>query len=155
MRVRLTAIDPAMLVPMGAALTGAVIVITIGLIAGPGTVRGTARDQRGIPRCPARAAQDLLSADALQCWFEAPHGRWRTLSHVAAPGSVVVRAEATAILDAEYIARAFVKDRAGKSTEVLVYVQEERAKGSTLIRRVAWTAASGFTRLEFVGDAGQ
>jgi len=35
----------------------------------------------GITACPVSAAHDLLSVDALQCWFTAAHGRWRTLSH--------------------------------------------------------------------------
>jgi hypothetical protein len=40
-----------------------------------------------------------LSPDALQCWFHAGRGRWRTLSRVSAHGALVVEAEAADLLE--------------------------------------------------------
>jgi hypothetical protein len=102
----------------------------------------------GIDPCPSGASEHLLSTDALQCWFEAPHGRWRTLSHESHFAVLVVNVEATDVGDAENIARRFVADERQTFAEILVYVQDE-SKDTETVRRVRWTSEAGFELLDF------
>src|SRR5262245_21973306 len=93
------------------------------------------RGDLGIPRCPATAAADLLSIDALQCWFDAPHGRWRVLLVESHLDVLVVQTEARDIRDANEIARRFVAGEGQKFSEILVYAQPESAAQGTRMRR--------------------
>lgn len=147
-RVRPAVLDLATLVPGILVVTGTVLVITLGALADPAP-RRVSPDDRGILPCPAAAHYDLLSAGALQCWFNAPNGRWRATNRVSAHGALVVEVEATTMVDAEEIARRFVIDRGGRFSEVLVYVQREWAADRT-IRRIRWTEPTGFETMEFV-----
>ena len=103
----------------------------------------------GIKACPASAAHDLLSIDALQCWFTAPHGRWRTLSHESHYAVLVVEVEAADIRDADGIARQFVDAERETFSEILLYVQREARAAGDAIRRVRWTSDLGFESLDF------
>jgi hypothetical protein len=103
----------------------------------------------GIPRCPADAADDLLSVNALQCWFDAPRGRWRTISCESHYAVLVVHVEARNGRDGDDIARRFVTLGNKTFSEILVYVQPESATGPFRMRRVRWTRDSGFEALEF------
>jgi len=109
--------------------------------------RPPARGDYGIPRCPPAAADHLLLHDALQCWFDAPHGRWRTLSRESHYAVLVVQVEAMDLDDAEAIAQAFVTNQRATFSEILIYARREGV--ASTIRRVRWTAADGFETLEF------
>jgi len=110
----------------------------------------------GIPSCPDRAADRLLSADALQCWFTAPHGRWRTLNHQSHLEALVVEIEARDVRDAVAIAQRVVADPMAMAfSEILVYVAQAPPDGSR-IRRVQWTRGGGrFETLDFSSPAGE
>jgi hypothetical protein len=82
------------------------------------------RSDYGIPRCPTSAADDLLSASALQCWFDAPRGRWRILARHSLYEELVVEVEASSLRDADAIARRFVMKTSQMFSEILVYVQQ-------------------------------
>jgi hypothetical protein len=140
--------DVARLVPAVTALVGTAV---IGLLAAIwyDAAERPLRNDLGIPRCPPNARQDLLSPDALQCWFEAPHGRWRALSRVSAHGALVVEVEADDLLDAEGIARQFVSDLDDRFSEILVYVRGDSGSAAPVIRRVRWTRQAGFETLQF------
>jgi hypothetical protein len=112
------------------------------------TRRPIARDY-GIPSCPDGAERDLLSSDALQCWFMAVHGRWRTLNHQSHLAALVVEVEARDLRDAEEIARRVVGPVATAFSEVLVYTQAEPEDGMLRVRRVRWTRSTGFETLDF------
>ena len=74
----------------------------------------------GIPRCRNGADQDLLSSDALQCWFTAAHGRWRTLNHQSHLEALVVEVEASDVRDAAAIAQRVVDGAATRGfSEIL------------------------------------
>jgi hypothetical protein len=103
----------------------------------------------GIRPCPDAADQHLLSADALQCWFDAPHGRWRTLSHESHFAVLVTEIEAADVRDAEHIARRFVEGERERFSEILVYVQRETPADVDLVRRIRWTREDGFEALDF------
>jgi hypothetical protein len=103
----------------------------------------------GITACPVRAAHDLLSVDALQCWFTAAHGRWRTLSHESHYAVLVIEVEAADIRDADGIARQFVDAERGTFSEILLYVQRQARSAGDRIRRVRWTSDLGFESLDF------
>lgn len=105
-------------------------------------------DSYGVPRCAAAASDTLLSVDALQCWFDAPHGHWRTLSTESHFDVLVVRVEAYDLRDAGDIARRFVAGQRDTFSEILTYVQPERRSRST-IRRVRWTRNGGFESFDF------
>ena len=108
----------------------------------------------GIPSCPDHAADRLLSAAALQCWFIAPHGRWRTLNHQSHLEALVVEVEADDVRDAVTIAQRVVADPMAKFSEILVYVAQPRTDGSR-IRRVRWTPRGRFETLDFSSPAGE
>ena len=104
----------------------------------------------GIPPCPTAAQRDLFSAAALQCWFAAPHGRWRLLDHQSHLEALVVFVEARDVRDAETIARRLVEDPAAKAyAEILSYVHPEKPDGASRVRRVRWTRGVGFETLDF------
>jgi hypothetical protein len=103
----------------------------------------------GITACPVSAAHDLLSVDALQCWFTAAHGRWRTLSHESHYAVLVIEVEAADIRDADGIARQFVDAERGTFSEILLYVQRQARSAGDRIRRVRWTSDLGFESLDF------
>jgi hypothetical protein len=108
----------------------------------------------GIPLCPGGAERDLLSSDALQCWFSEPHGRWRMLSHQSHLEALVVEIEAQDLRDAEGIAQRVVADpMAGEFSEILVYVARTE-RGESHIRRVRWTRGGTFETLDFSSPAG-
>ena len=104
----------------------------------------------GIRPCPPAATEHLLSTDALQCWFSARHGRWRTLSHESHYAVLVVNVEAVRVDDAAVIARRFVAGERHSFSEILVYVQNESPRDTDIIRRIRWTVESGFEILDFV-----
>jgi hypothetical protein len=106
----------------------------------------------GIRPCSVGAADRLLSIDALQCWFDAPHGRWRTLSHESHFAVLVVQVEAADLRDAESIARRFVASERETFSEILIYAQDERPGERDVTRRVRWTQETGFETLDFAGQ---
>lgn len=108
-----------------------------------------ARSDLGIHPCPVSAADQLLSTDALQCWFAAANGRWRTLSHESHYAVLVVGVEAADMRDAEAIARRFVDSERRTFAEILLYVQNELRTEGDVVRRIRWTADSGFETLDF------
>ena len=104
---------------------------------------------RGILACAPTAGRDLLSADALQCWFVARHGRWRTLSQESHYTVLVVRVEVESPRDAADIARRFVSGQSAHFSEILLYAQPVSAGERIRTRRVRWTADRGFEQLDF------
>jgi hypothetical protein len=123
------------------------------------TRRGRTQQDFGIPACSDQAGRDLLSSSALQCWFTAPHGRWRTLNHQSHLEALVVDVEARDLRDAVDIARRITEDSRSRAfSEILVYARERaeaRPDGRELrIRRVRWTAGTGFETLDFSAPAG-
>jgi len=102
----------------------------------------------GVPNCPARAREALLSVDALQCWFGARHGRWRVLKHESHFDVLVVEIEAFDLRDAEEVARRFAARESAEFSEILLYVHPEQGDRER-VRRVQWTRANGIETLDF------
>jgi hypothetical protein len=131
-------------------LVAAAAAIGLGLGALPGcAARRPGRSDYGIPHCAADDAKGLLAAGALQCWFDAAHGRWRTLSHESHYDVLVVHVQALDLRDAGEIARRFVAGENGTFSEILVYAEPEPPTGSARNRRVRWTRDTGFELLDF------
>jgi hypothetical protein len=107
------------------------------------------RSDFGIPPCAAGADADLLAVPALQCWFDAEHGRWRILEHHSLYQELVVDVEAITLRDADDIARRFVTSAGDSFSEMLIYVRPESAGPASRVRRVRWTRAHGFESIEF------
>jgi hypothetical protein len=113
-------------------------------------LRQTRVQDHGIPSCAHGAARDLLSSDALQCWFDASHGRWRTLNHQSHLEALVVEIEARDLRDAHEIARRVVAgDSAKPFSEILVYVRTHPEHGGTRLRRIRWTRGGELEALDF------
>lgn len=110
------------------------------------------RSDYGIRPCAIGADRHLLSIDALQCWFRAPHGRWRTLSQESHFTVLVVQVEAADLRDAEAIARQFVAAERETFSEILIYAQPEPGTDGHVIRRVRWTPNAGFASLDFAAQ---
>jgi len=130
------------------------VFVVIATIGGPACAARHSQvlNDYGITHCPADAADHLLSVDALQCWFDAPHGRWRILNHDSHYAVLVVNVEALTVRDADAIARRFVGVDNGSFSEILVYVQPESRTGSQKVRRVRWERGGGFETLEFTAS---
>jgi hypothetical protein len=95
-----------------------------------GVVPGCARHRPprtdyGIPRCAPGAGDNLLAVSALQCWFDAPHGRWRIIEHHSLYQELVVDVEAVSLSDADRIGRRFVASAGAVFSEMLIYVRPE------------------------------
>jgi hypothetical protein len=148
MRTRPADLGPATLVPVTVTVVGLAVVVAIGLALG-GLGDRPVRDVRGIPRCPAAAEADLLGTPALECWFEASRGLWRTTYRVFVHSVLLVHVEAASLLDAEEIARRFVDQQGGTFREVDVYVVGGPGDRSGVTRRVIWTPAAGYAILDF------
>jgi hypothetical protein len=134
-----------------------VLVLTAAVVAAVGAL-SLGRDARppesdlGIPACPASALDRLLSPDALQCWLDAPNGRWRIVGHESVHRALIVHVEAAQLSDAEAIARRLVVGEASRFAEILVYVNEDKASSERVTRRVRWSPARGFDVLEFAAE---
>jgi hypothetical protein len=150
MRRYFTPFDSALLVPAVTVVAGTVIIVLLGGLLNPSPSRPPFNN-RGIARCPVEGRQDLLSFHALQCWFDAPGGRWRMLSRVSVYDALIVEAEATELVDAHEIARTLAAIDQGRFAEVLVYVQRESAADPSVIRRIRWTRPTGFEALQYTG----
>jgi hypothetical protein len=127
------------------------IVCAAAAASGCGAARRRPSNDYGVQRCALVAGDDLLSVDALQCWFSARHGRWRTLKRESHFDVLVVEAEALDVRDAEEIARRFARQKQREFTEILVYVHPERPADGAQVRRVQWTRDRGFSVLDFPG----
>jgi hypothetical protein len=111
--------------------------------------RAASMPDYGIQTCPVAAGDELLSTDALQCWFTAANGRWRTLSHESHYAVLVVSVEAADVRDAELIAQRFVTSEGRTFSEILLYVQRELRSAGDIVRRIRWTLDGGFEALDF------
>jgi len=120
-------------------------------LCGCATARSRPSADLGIVECAAGASGALLSVDALQCWLQARHGRWRTLSHDSHFDVLVVRVEAADLRDAVDIGRAFAADQGRMFSEILVYVTEPAHGDRLRTRRVRWTRTGGIETLDFTG----
>jgi hypothetical protein len=110
---------------------------------------GPAEGDLGIPACPASALGALLSPDALQCWLDAPNGRWRIVGHESVHRALVVHVVAAQLHDAEAIAHQLVDTEGRRFVEILVYVDSGTPAGRGVTRRVRWAPERGFDLLEF------
>ena len=123
------------------------LVVSLAAIPGCSRPRPPANDF-GVPNCPARARDALLSVDALQCWFGARHGRWRVLKHESHFDVLVVEIEAFDLRDAQEVARRFAAGESKAFSEILLYVHPEHGDRD-LVRRVQWTREKGIETLDF------
>jgi hypothetical protein len=123
--------------------------VVLGFSAACAAKRPPVLNDAGIPRCAADAAAHLLSVDALQCWFDAPHGRWRTLSQESHYAVLVVHVEVQSLRDASDIARRFVAGERENFSEILIYAEPDNASGLAKTRRVRWTKYGEYEELEF------
>lgn len=104
-----------------------------------------------IRRCPKRTITSYLEEDLLQCWFDGPSGRWRTLSHDYHYTVLVVEVEAASLDDAREIARRWVDAHNLMFSEILVYVQAAKTPATSPVRRVRWVKDKGYETLEYLG----
>ena len=123
--------------------------LCMGTSSGCSAARHRVTIRHGIEACPSEAADALLSVPALQCWFVARHGQWRTLSHESHFDVLVVHIEVFDLRDAEDIAQRFVASEGATFSEILIYAQPESRADGTRIRRVRWTREKGRETLDF------
>lgn len=107
---------------------------------------------RGIVPCAAGAEKDFLTADALQCWMDAPNGRWRLVDLGFHQDALVLDIVATSLDDAEEVARRAAANHSRDYTEILVYARPEPSTAETMVRRVRWVRGSDrLDTLDFPG----
>ena len=103
----------------------------------------------GIPTCRVGVDRDFLSVDALQCWLEAPHGRWRIVSHHSLHDVLVLMVEASSLQDASGICRRIAAAHSTTFHEILVYTHQEAQPSTSRIVRAQWSPTSGINLLTF------
>jgi hypothetical protein len=131
------------------------LAIAIGVVLSGCAQRRVPFPDYGIPVCAPGVEGDLLSSDALQCWFTGAHGRWRMLGHQSHLQALVVEAHAQDLREAEGItARVVASPGAAGYTEVLVYVRREAPGGGARVARVRWTPAAAPETVVFEMPAG-
>jgi hypothetical protein len=117
-----------------------------------GGVACAARSDGGAPRpgavCRSGPVGNLLSPGWQQCWFNAAGGRWRTLKHELHYDSFVVDVEAATLVDAREIAQRFI-DNQPRFRYLTLYVYQEPASTPGPVRRLSWSAATGFETLDY------
>ena len=117
------------------------------LIAATGLVACASRSARlGIPTCPRGPVQNYLADEVLQCWFDGPSGRWRTLNHEFHYDSLVFEVEAASLEDAHTIAERIVSVHGKRFLELALYVQTSPSAdgGPRHIRRIRWSSRTGY-----------
>lgn len=129
------------------------IVVAAGAVPGCALKRPAVPDY-GIPSCAPGTERDVLSSDALQCWFSGRHGWWRVLGHQSHLQALVVQVDARDLRDATDIAHHVLASVGTAAfTEVLVYVRRGAPDGVARVSRVVWMPAAGFASMEFVMPA--
>lgn len=128
------------------------VLVVLGCPAACAAKRPIAVNDAGIPRCAADASAHLLSIDALQCWFDAPHGRWRLLTQESHYAVLVVHVEVQSLRDAADIARRFVAGEREHFSEILIYAESDAVSGPNRARRVRWTKDGGYEEVEFLSS---
>lgn len=104
------------------------------------------------PPCRSAPVDNYLDERWQQCWFDAAHGRWRTLSHEFHYNVLVVEVEAASLDDAEEILRRFVDLHRGRFIDITIYVNREPASRPGPTRRIHWEMDSNtFDTLDFAG----
>lgn len=129
------------------------VVAAVGLAAGCAAGPKPIVARHGVVSCPAGAAEALLEVEALECWFPARHGQWRTLSHESHYDVLVVKVEAFDLRDAESISARFVARHRDTFSEILIYAQPPQRRGASRIRRVRWTREQGSDTFDFIAAA--
>jgi hypothetical protein len=119
----------------------AALIVAAGLTACAG--RGA---RLGIPTCPRGPVANYLADAVLQCWFDAPNGRWRTLSHEFHYDSLVFDVEADSLEDARTIAERIVGVHGKRFMELALYVRAAPPAdgGPRRVRRVRWSSRDGY-----------
>jgi hypothetical protein len=136
------------------ALICTAVIVAVGISASCASGPKPIVERHGVVSCPAGAGDALLEAEALQCWFPARHGQWRTLSHESHYDVLVVKVEALDLRDAEEIAARFVAHQRDTFSEIMVYARPPFRSGATRVRRVRWTREQGSETFDFVAPAG-
>jgi hypothetical protein len=122
--------------------------LLLGLLGTVGAV--TMAPPAGGPRLPSHArvcdAPDPrpLPIRGEDCWHLSEGAAWRVRSSLSAQDALVIRIESTDCTSAERISGRIVAHLPRRYGEVLVYCHPAHGTGSTAVRRVQWTAASGF-----------
>jgi hypothetical protein len=125
------------------------LVLVLALGCADCAARRPSRVDMGIPRCPAGADTDFLTADSLQCWFDGPGGRWRIVDLGSHLQALVVDVRVARLSDTDVITEQFAANHRRDYAEIVVYGRTE--PWSPSVRRARWTAAGGVEALEFPG----
>jgi len=100
----------------------------------------------GIPECPPGPVANYLADQVLQCWFESPNGRWRTLGHEFHYDSLVFDVEATSLDDARTIAERIIAVHGQRFISLSLYVHAPQLPDGSpgRIRRILWSSRDGY-----------
>ena len=100
----------------------------------------------GIPTCPPGPVANYLADTVLQCWFDGPSGRWRTLNHEFHYDSLVFEVEAASLEDARQIAERIVSVHGKRFQELALYVRMGPVADGRAhrIRRIRWSSRDGY-----------
>lgn len=94
--------------------------------------------------CPSGRVENFMAARAQQCWYTSPQGRWRILNHDFHYDTLVMETEASSVEAAAEVMRRLVDVHGERFSEILIYVQQDKA-----VRRVRWTRNAPPEYLDF------
>lgn len=103
----------------------------------------------GIVPCRTGAVRNYMAAEAQQCWYSTPQGRWRIVNHEFHYDSLVMQTQATSPELSGEIVRRLTAVHGERFAEILLYVEPDPGTGGDKIRRVRWTRSAPPEQFDF------
>jgi hypothetical protein len=105
----------------------------------PPAPRSSVPRQPLVRDCPPGPVENFMAAQAQQCWYAAPKGRWRIRNHEFHYDVLVMDTVASNLEMAEEVTRRLAEVHGERFQEILIYVELEDWPSPTPVRRVRWT----------------
>ena len=93
----------------------------------------------GIVACRPVFFVNYMAAEAQQCWYSTPQGRWRIVNHEFHYDVLVMQTQASTPAMTDAIVRRMAEVHGERFVEILVYVHPDPGGDGTIVRRARWT----------------
>ena len=102
----------------------------------------------GIVPCRPVFIVNYMAAEAQQCWYSTPQGRWRIVNHEFHYDVLVMQTQASALALTDVIVRRLSEVHGERFVEILVYVHPDPGGDGTIVRRARWTRSGPVEHLD-------
>jgi hypothetical protein len=103
----------------------------------------------GIVPCRPGRVVNYMAAEAQQCWYATPQGRWRIVNHEFHYDVLVMQTQASTPELTDEIVRRLAEVHGERFVEILVYVHPDPGTGGQMVRRARWTQSAPVEHLDF------